>query len=1110
MSGGPTNETVLRIQALYESGPVGPLDDARLLERFVDRGGLDREDAFAALVRRHGPMVLAACRRMLDGPDADDAFQAVFLVLARKAGSLRRGGDLRPWLYGVAVRTAREARRRAARLRAREAGALDDSRPAIEADPDLFELRAALDEELQRLPGRYREPILLCELEGASRRDAAERLGLAEGTLSSRLARGRSLLRDRLTRRGLAVGTLAAALAPRPSSASGLAALVDASARMASQSAAGTVPAAVATLAEGVLAMLAAARFKAIATAASAALGLLALTAGLAWGFVGRAPRPEPAGVPRADDGPEPARKPDEPQIRGVVLDEDGRPVAGAEVLLNAFTDDEVRATSGPDGSYTLKPGGLKVDGRSILARSADGRSLAIFRYGSNLTRAQVEAPARIMVRPGRDVLVRVADPRGAPVVDAVVEVVGEFHAVAHATTGPDGRASLVIPPDGRVHSVVAQKAATGFDYADFTETLATDDGDGVWPDAVPASITLTLGDPRTVAVKAVDEKGEPAAGVGLHVWYLKKADRKGSVNYWSRIHLATTGVDGVATFDWLPRSAEPLVFWPRPNEGFARRRVVVEPEQSEAVMRLERLATVQGRVVLPDGSPAKDVMVVASGTGRLPDRGSGRTRTTDDGRFEMKVAPGEDYAVWIVDPAWTAPTRFDVVVGPGRTTEAVDFQLAKGTMLKGRATLRADRRPAIGEHVTAQEVSAKTLAKAIATDDASYRPTPHLVSAKVDAQGRYEMRLGPGTYLMFGSNSGGPLVVGDEPELHRDVQIDRPDRGPLAGRVVDAAGAPVADARMEVAMSDGRTFPAKADADGRFRMERDLIRAFLGVWSPEGRLGSVFLVGADEREVVLPVTPTASATGRLLQADGRPAARLELAWGRQVPSSADGRSYRHAFSTRVVTDDEGRFTLPSLVVGEEYEILVRREDLDSYPRAGVVRVEKAGPFDLGTWRPGEAHGSRMRSDFREGSPAVGDVAPAIDAVTLEGEPLRLEDFAGKTVLLAFWATWSGAGLREIDQIRNVHAAFAGDDRLAIVSLSLDASVDAPREFQEGRRLPWSMGFLKGGLSGLDAACGVQAVPAFVLVGPDGRIVARGMQGEGIEEAVAKALRRSP
>src|SRR5262249_59265492 len=156
------------------------------------------------LVQRHGSMVLGVCRRILgDAHEAEDAFQATFLVLARKADSVVRREKVASWLYGVAVRTAKEARVRSARRRAREERVstpiyLD---PPEDGFPD--ELRDIVDEELARLPARHRGPVVLCELEGLSRPEAARRLGIPEGTLSSRLARAKARLRDRLASRGV-------------------------------------------------------------------------------------------------------------------------------------------------------------------------------------------------------------------------------------------------------------------------------------------------------------------------------------------------------------------------------------------------------------------------------------------------------------------------------------------------------------------------------------------------------------------------------------------------------------------------------------------------------------------------------------------------------------------------------------------------------------------------------------------------------------------------------------------------------------------------------------------------------------------------------------------
>ncbi len=162
------------------------------------------EAAFAEIVRRHGPMVLAVCRRVLaDAPEADDAFQAVFLVLARRAGSVGRPERLGGWLHNVAVRCARRARAAAASRRAKEHPMSDVAAPAA-ADPLWADARPVLDEEIGKLPEKLRAALVLCELEGLGRAEAAERLGVPEGTLSSRLARAKEALRSRLVRRGLA------------------------------------------------------------------------------------------------------------------------------------------------------------------------------------------------------------------------------------------------------------------------------------------------------------------------------------------------------------------------------------------------------------------------------------------------------------------------------------------------------------------------------------------------------------------------------------------------------------------------------------------------------------------------------------------------------------------------------------------------------------------------------------------------------------------------------------------------------------------------------------------------------------------------------------------
>jgi cobalt-zinc-cadmium efflux system membrane fusion protein len=195
----------LRLVRRLTTGTLGELPDARLLERFV--AGRDQA-AFAALVRRHGPVVLGVCQRALgDAPDADDVFQTTFLVLARKAASLGRPALVGNWLYGVAYRTAVRARSEAARRRGRERPLVEVPITDSEAEVVWRDLRPVLDDELSRLPAKYRLPLVLCYLEGRTAGEAARLLGCPRGTVLSRLARGRECLRPRLIRRGLALST---------------------------------------------------------------------------------------------------------------------------------------------------------------------------------------------------------------------------------------------------------------------------------------------------------------------------------------------------------------------------------------------------------------------------------------------------------------------------------------------------------------------------------------------------------------------------------------------------------------------------------------------------------------------------------------------------------------------------------------------------------------------------------------------------------------------------------------------------------------------------------------------------------------------------------------
>lgn len=216
MTREPRGDMIRQVHALFRMGTVAGLTDGELLDRFLNREGEVAELAFSLLVERHGPMVLGVCRRILGDPHAaQDAFQATFLVLVRKARAIRSRGSVASWLYGVAHRVSVTARSSAARRRMFcldefEPTRIDDTADAL----DRHELHDALHEELLRLPERYRAPLVLCYLEGLTHEQAALRLGRPLTTVRSWLVRGREQLRGRLSRRGvtLSVGLVATAL----------------------------------------------------------------------------------------------------------------------------------------------------------------------------------------------------------------------------------------------------------------------------------------------------------------------------------------------------------------------------------------------------------------------------------------------------------------------------------------------------------------------------------------------------------------------------------------------------------------------------------------------------------------------------------------------------------------------------------------------------------------------------------------------------------------------------------------------------------------------------------------------------------------------------------
>lgn len=702
MASGLHDSFVRSIQALFEGGTTTGLTDAQLLDRFLEQPGEVSEQAFGALVVRHGPLVLDVCRGTLGAThDVEDAFQATFLVLARKARSVRRRDSLASWLFGVARRVAARARADAARRRTLERRAAELKTTQI-GPPEGSDGLSALIDEVEKLPAKYRDPVILCYLQGLTYEAAAQRLGCPLGTLSIRLKRAREQLQSRLTRRGLAepAGLFVAGHAPRSAVSAGLvASTVRTATRSASGSlaAAGAASATVETLTREVLRSMMMHKLNVVV----ATLASLALGAGL-WAWRASVFAKEPnaqvprarqvAAVPAQEQEPK-AETPRPFRMEGSVTEErTGKPVAGVtfDVML-ADSDRDYHADfqavrSGEDGrfrvdlppgharAWTLKPPAGYWAPRDLdpIESFAVSDSAPVFRKDYVLRRGTVWD-----FRIYRD---NQPEPfRG--VVEGYSEV-GRFQ----GTTDDSDRVRLTLPTEkGKVTAIVGEKQTeemgrvqvlleweAGFrtdsvksveefdptsaqyrltDTEGRTATLSKQEKGRVYPVLDGGKLTiraeLPTHDPSTVgdlAGQVVDPSGKPIEGARIAL--ILGSENGGSM---MSSHSAITDAQGRFRLRSIPRTTAtgkvPAILLAVTKEGFAgvdTPQVQFKPPSADTPqvvgpIKLSPGITVKGTVVDPEGNPLSGAWVEPGGSYA---RLIHFTKTDAKGRFTVADMP--------------------------------------------------------------------------------------------------------------------------------------------------------------------------------------------------------------------------------------------------------------------------------------------------------------------------------------------------------------------------------------------------------------------------------------------------------------------------------------
>ncbi len=964
--------TVLRhLRLVVAGGTDDPSADSVLLHRFTAH----RDDAsFEALVARHGPMVLGVCRSVLrHEQDAEDAFQATFLALARKASTIRRREALAGWLFGVAYRVAVKAHARAARrpvgVEACEERVPDRRSADPLLDMTVRDLRRVVCEELQHLPERYRLPIVLCYLEERSQDEAARQLGWGKGVLRGRLDRGRHRLRVRLARRGLALelGLLTTVLC-RPAATAVPAALAAATVRAAVLSAAAkepvAVPATVAALAAGEA--MRSIRLRITLTILLAGSILAAGTGALAHRLLAEPPQGGPVQkLPRPSTRPAPAEgtkgAKESVTVGGRVLDADGKPVAGARLYWPRLlreqpqTDDDVtieaRGTTGADGRFRVelpRPGPLAENPVPLIA-AADG-------YGVQWVELPRGArPDELTLRLVKDQPVRgrVLTTEGRPVVGAAVRVRGLF-------------------------------TSSKENLDDFLDTWKDD-----WESAFPRSERRLYSPLIALKNAATDNDGRfEFRGIGAERVALLLVSgpdiAKAEVFVVNR-----AGFDAKAFNDAIVKSIPPEYRAMRMPPSLSGPTLTLVAGPTQLVFGQVREAgtglPVVGATVSSSFGHDNGVQAVTDERGRY--RLAGLPRTNE---YSVHVRPKGKGSL--------LPRSARVSAGEGLGPVQFDFELGRGTVVKGRLVDRSTGKGVRGGVRFAPLPGNEFFGKP-GYDAYKYDHT----TTTTDAGGHFRLVLIPGSGVLMAQVFDAKLMLGgqwvnpyktaafsaadarrvkvvdddghqfftavggfieslttenavkvldlapDAGEVSSDLMLDRgrtqtvrildPDGKPLAGAIVSGmtASFPIAFRLEEASCTAYALDPARPRRLVFFHAQRKLA-------------GSLTVRGDEKEAPAVRLAPAGAVAGRVLDVDGGPVARADVVLS--FPGNGANELYRHFGGGRnqAVTDKDGRFRMDGVIPELKFGLGITRGRtyFVGEPKIGLREVAAGKTLELG------------------------------------------------------------------------------------------------------------------------------------------------------------------
>lgn len=490
-----------------------------------------------------------------------------------------------------------------------------------------------------------------------------------------------------------------------------------------------------------------------------------------------------------------------------------------------------------------------------------------------------------------------------------------------------DGAATIFVPQDADVVTVIALKSGVGLDYWEPDEHLEKSRHSGLKPSAMPDRVTLVLDGAKTVRVLVKGSDGNPLEGTLVGPWFLTKRGKRADVNLSGlTFAMVKTDPNGIAAFDWFPQSHVGVTPFLVCGDYEGRTKPDLTGDDPDGVLLVaaaQKLTELSGRAVFHDGRPAASILLQIEG-GSCSSYFRGQTRTGADGGYSAKVYPNRSYLVSIIDEDWAA-TRTGVFVREGEPLEGIDLELRKGTVIHGHLTCGKKNEPAAGETITLVQVGAGDCE---ASGKASSCGTSRLVRwAKTDEEGRYSFRVAAGCYeLMEPSGAASrEFVVADEVEIVQDFHMVAPPRGMLDGTVVEkATGKPVAGAVVRdcSAKSGHVGVEATCDETGRFSKERWQDRMLVWAYSPDGTLAGTTEIAETDTEVHVAVEPSVVAEVKVVDKDGKIfVGGRPLYWMTLRPD--EGTEFRYQVETE--TDESGVLRMPGLIPGATCQCIVFR-----------------------------------------------------------------------------------------------------------------------------------------------------------------------------------------